>query len=101
MFGLSRYAKDGILFMPPADGVYAMTIYGGFFSDLSDDLDTTYHSEMYPELLLMASNLALEVFFRNTQGFNDWLNSMQVWLRTIDHDLVRAEMVLAGNTLKG
>lgn len=101
MFDLGRYAKDGILFMPPANGSYELTIYGAFFSVMSADADVSYHSEMYPELLIMASNFALEVFYRNTQGMADWLSAMQPFLKGIDHDMVRAESVLAGNQLRG
>lgn len=101
IFGVRKYAKDGILLAPPADQAYTLVIYGAYFSVLENDLDTSYHSEMYPELLIMASNLALEVFHRNSAGFNDWMNSMRPWLDGIDRDLVEAELRLAGNTLKG
>jgi len=101
MFGYDRYAYDGILFMSPADASYTMTIFGAFFSQMVSDLDISYHSELYPELLIMAANLAREVFFRNTQGVQDWLGSMNLWLKGIDHDLVREEIALAGTQLKG
>ncbi len=68
---------------------------------LTSDVDVSYHSEMYPELLLMASLLALEAFYRNTQGVNDWFSSMQIWLKGQDHDLVREEGVLAGTQMRG
>ena len=101
LFGLDRFQKDGILIMPPADSSYTISIYANFFSLLTNDADVSYHSEMYPELLLMASMLAVEVFYRNTQGVNDWLSSMQLWLKGIDHDLVREEGVLAGTQMRG
>ena len=100
-FGLEKFQKDGILFMPPADKSYVMTIYGFFFSKMESDADISYHSEMYPELLIMASLLALEAFYRNTTGVNDWLASMQLWLKGQDHDLVREEGVLAGTQMRG
>lgn len=101
MFGYDRYAYDGILFMPPADGTYTMTIFGAFFSQMLSDLDVSYHSENYPELSIMAANLAREVFFRNSQGVQDWLGAMNLWLKGIDHDLVHEEIALAGTQLKG
>ncbi|MCP4392858.1 MAG: hypothetical protein GY804_01090 [Alphaproteobacteria bacterium] len=101
LFGTTKHKEDGILFLPPADGAYTMTVFGRFFSVLSDDLDTSYHSEMYPELLLMAASMALEVMYRNTQGVNDWLFSMDKWLRGADHDLAEEEIVLSGLEMKG
>ena len=101
MFGYDRYAKDGILIMPSADAAYTLSIYGSFFSSMVSDLDISYHSEMYPELLIAAANFAVELFMRNTQGMNDWMNGMRTWLKGIDDDLVRSEMVLAGNFLRG
>ena len=101
MFGSERYQKDGITFRPPADKVYTMTVFAHFFSLLSADADISYHSEMYPELLLMASNWAIEAFYRNSQGMLDWEHSMNKIIKGIDHDLVRAEMALAGNQMRG
>jgi len=57
LFGSTRFTKDGITFRPKADKAYTMTIFARFFSSLSDDDDISYHSEMYPELLIMASNM--------------------------------------------
>lgn len=101
MFGATRYQKDGITFRPKADKVYTMTIFAWFFSLLATDADISYHSEMYPELLIMAANLALEIFYRNSEGVKDWLRSMELFLKGIDHDLVRSEMVLSGNQMRG
>lgn len=101
LFGLDRFQKDGILIMPPADASYTISIYAFFFSVMVADADVSYHSEMYPELLVMASLLALEAFYRNTTGVNDWLSSMNIWLKGQDHDLVREEGVLAGTQMRG
>ena len=101
LFGYTRYQMDGILFMPPADGSYTLSIFAEFFSYLQSDTDISYHSEQYPELLIMATNLAVEVMYRNTQGVADWLNSMQLWLKGIDHDLAMEEVILSGNQMNG
>ena len=101
IFGTSRFKQDGILFMAPADVTYTMTIYGVFFQPMTDDKDISYYSEMFPELSLMAANLSLEIFYRNTAGINDWLTSMKPWITGVDHDLVKAEMVLAGTQMRG
>jgi hypothetical protein len=101
LFGLDRFQRDGVLFMPPADASYTMTLYGLFFSKMEEDADVSYHSEMYPELLSMMSALVLEAFYRNTTGVTDWLSPVRLILEGIDHDLVREEMVLSGNQLRG
>jgi len=101
LLGVDRFAKDGIKIMPPSDDTYTLTIFANFFSVLTDDLDVSYHSEMYPDLLIMAANLSIEMFYRNTSGVQDWRNSMQVILDGIDKDAVFSEMRNAGNQLKG
>jgi hypothetical protein len=101
IFGVDRFKYDGILIMPPADGTYTISVYGAFYSVLENNIDVSYYSEVYPELLIMASNLCLEAFYRNTQGVMDWYNSMKIWLDGIDKDIVNEEMVLAGNQMKG
>lgn len=101
LFGVDKFQKDGILFMPPADDSYTLTIYADFFSKLEDDLDTSYHSEMYPDLLILAANLSIEMFYRNRSGMEDWLSAMKIILDGIDKDMVYAEMLNAGNQLRG
>lgn len=101
LFGLERFQKDGLLIMPPADDSYTLIIYGLFFSQMENDADVSYHSEMYPELLIMTSAMVLEMFYRNSAGVNDWFNSIKFFLKGIDHDLVREEMVLSGNQMRG
>ena len=68
---------------------------------MENDADVSYHSEMYPELSVMASLLALEAFYRNRAGVNDWFSSMDLWLKGIDHDLVIEEMAQAGTQMRG
>ncbi len=101
LFGVDKHSKDGILFMPPADVVYTMTVNAHFFAKLTSDLDTSYYSERYPEMSLIAANLALEAFYRNSQGLNDWLNMLKIEMTGIDHDLVHEEMALSGNIIRG
>ncbi len=96
-----RYSKNGIAFRPKTDATHTITIVGDFFSNMLIDADISYHSEIYPELLIMATNFALEIFYKNTQGMNDWMNAMKVFLQGIDHDLVNEEMAFAGNQLRG
>jgi len=101
VFGSTRYQKEGITFRPVSDGAYTLTVFAHFFSLLSADADVSWHSETYPELLIMAANLCLEAFYRNSTGVQDWLQAMQLFLKGIDHDMARTEMVAAGNQLRG
>lgn len=78
-----------IFFMPPADDDYTIAVFGGFYGVLSDDLDTTYWSEARPELLVMAAQCSLEMFYRNTQGVNDMLNNIRLLTRGIYHNSVQ------------
>ncbi|KKN73949.1 hypothetical protein LCGC14_0395140 [marine sediment metagenome] len=100
-FGDDRYSKNGITFRPKTDATHTITITGDFFSNMLVDADISYHSEIYPELLILATNFALEAFYKNTQGMNDWKNAMNIYLRGIDHDMVKEEMEFAGNQMRG
>lgn len=84
-----QVAQRRIIIMPPADGDYTITIQGGFYGLLVDDTDKTYWSEARPELLVLAAQCSLEMFYRNTQGVNDMLNSIRVLTRGIYHNSVQ------------
>lgn len=87
----AHYGYQGITFRPPADEVYTLTVFGHFFSVLASDTDESYWSVKWPEILIMAANLSVEVFHRNTQGVNDWLGAIDRWLLGIDKDLADME----------
>lgn len=87
LFGLSDQ-KRSILLMPPADETYTVTVYGNFFGKLTEDTDTTYWSREHPDLLIQATLLMIEMFYRNTQGVNDMLSAMTPALMGIDRQLV-------------
>lgn len=99
--GVVPWEYTGILWMPPTDSVYTCVVHGFFFSLMENDTDVSYWSVAFPELLVMATNLALETFYRNTEGVKDWLGAIRLWLKGIDDDLVRQEMARAGNQMKG
>ena len=101
IFGTDRYSYDGIVFAPSSDQAYTVTIFHESLSIMENDYDVSYYSDRYPELLLMASNMAIEIFYRNTAGFKDWLLTITTFLKGLDHDLVREEGVFAGNQLRG
>ncbi len=52
-------------------------VHGKFWSPaLVDDADTNLWSQLYPDLLVKAACHNLEVFYRNTEGANDWMNAI-------------------------
>lgn len=54
-------------------------VHGCFYSaSLVNDQDTNTWSERYPDTLVKAALYQLEIFYRNTEGANDWLNSIQL-----------------------
>jgi len=94
MFG-AHFGYNGVLFMPPADGTYTMTVIADFFSAImTEDTETNYWSEMYPDLLVAAAMLALEKFYRNTEGVKDMNAVVMDALAGIDRD--NAEQEIAG-----
>jgi len=101
LFGIDRFSKDGIVICPPTDVTTTLTIEGGFFAKFTADGDVTYWSERYAEILLQATNLIAEFFMRNMQGSRDMYDALNILSDPIDKDLVRAEMVLSGNTMRG
>ncbi len=94
--------KTTILVMPPAkeitdEGVvttYDLVLFGAFKSaELSDDDDTSYWSEMHPELLVDAT------MFKITKD-PKWLTTLQLELRTIDFDVIEQDMI-QGTIMEG
>lgn len=91
----SHWTYNGILFMPPADvsGKYVLEVWGLFYTDaLSLDADASYWTEVHPELLIKAAAYELEVFYRNTEGANDWLIAVKADAAGIDMDIVEEEI---------
>lgn len=92
MFG-SHYGYNGVVFMPPADEIYTMTVIAEFLSIvLSLDADTNYWSIMFPDVLVAAAMLALEKFYRNTEGVKDMTAVVMDSLLGIDKDMVEQEI---------
>lgn len=64
--------KRGILWMPPADATYMLSIFGEFYShDMSAGSDLNCWSANFPEALVHSAMLALERFYRNFEGVRD------------------------------
>lgn len=100
-FNAARKEQVGIEFRPVSDAAYTMVLTGGFFTLLDDDADTSYHSLVYPEVLIMAANMAVEAFYRNSTGVNEWEAAISRWLDGQDKNLVHQEIAMSGNRLKG
>ena len=62
---------------PPTEVV--VEVRGKFYSSsLLSDQDTNVWSEDFPDTLVKAALYQLEIFYRNTEGANDWLVSIQL-----------------------
>lgn len=85
---------NGLVFLPPADQEYHLEVWGKFYSPtLSADDDTSYWTEFQNYILVMAAQRALEIFYRNTQGVNDWTTAIKAELFEVEKDLVEENAV--------
>jgi hypothetical protein len=83
---------NGIYVLPPPAATTAIEVVGFFHTvTLSADIDTSYWTEVHPEILIMAAMLQIEKFNRNTQGVNDWKNAIMDSVVEIDRDVVEEE----------
>ena len=90
MFGQS-YGYNGILFRPVADSTYTLSVLANWFSVMEDDSDVCYWSEVYPNVLIQATLMAIEVYYRNSAGVKDMMAAIEPYLRGIEIDLAREE----------
>lgn len=90
-FGETSLAS-GVIVAPAADQDLAIEVEGFFMNPpMVKDTDKNFWSERYPDLLVFASAYKLETFYRNTQGANDWLASLNTGLKGIENGLVKQE----------
>jgi len=100
-FGTGQLAQRGILFYPPADAVYTISVFGQWFSPvLALDTDVSYWSQMYPLVVTWAAAWALESTYRNSEGARDWMNMIKQQLFGVDAMLVEEEIAQA-NEMEG
>lgn len=84
--------KKGIIFSPPADQAYVIHVQGLWFATaLSDDDDENYWTQLYPDLLIWAALLKLEISYRNSEGAQDWRNAINEALFGVDKDIANQE----------
>jgi hypothetical protein len=87
-----HFAYSGILIFPAAQETTTISILGRFNSKiLSTDTDKNFWTEMHPDICVLAAMWALEGFYRNTEGQNDYLNSILDGLSDLDKDVVEDE----------
>jgi hypothetical protein len=84
---------NGVLFMPPSDGDYTIEVVGNFYSmTLAEDTDSTFWSDVHPNILYMAAMMQTEIMHRNTEGVKDWKASIDDQVIGIDMDGVNEEV---------
>lgn len=80
---------NSIILSVPTSEKIAVEIKGLFYSaELVNDLDINYWSVNHPLLLITSAMRYLEVINRNTQGVNDWTNSIMTDMKQLGMDLV-------------
>lgn len=81
------YNIKGILFGMPMDEVYVVEVIGKFHSFvLSDAYTQNWWSVNYPDLVNLAAMYQLETHYRNSEGANDYMNTMKTILKGLDYD---------------
>jgi len=72
---VGRYRTSSLLILPPVDGTYTISVVGEFYAKvLRADTDFNLWTRRHPELLMKATLMTLEGFYRNTEGTKDFEN---------------------------
>jgi hypothetical protein len=92
---------NSILVMPPPEEKVVVEVKGLFYSmDLVEDTDENWWSVVHPEIVTMATMYQIEITNRNTQGANDWLNSIIFQTTKLEMDLVQ-EIIAEVDQMEG
>lgn len=92
---------NSIVINVPTSAELSIDIRGLFYSmELVAEIDKNYWSEVHPMLLIMAAMRQTEVVNRNTQGVNDWNNSISVETKQLGMDLVE-EIIAETSQMEG
>jgi len=92
---------NSVLVSVPASEKIMLDIRGLFYSmELVEELDKNYWSEVHPMLLIMSAMRQTEIVNRNTQGVNDWTNSIMTEIKQLGMDLVE-ELIAETNQMEG
>jgi hypothetical protein len=85
-------AYSGILFMPPVDEAYTISVLGRFESKTLTEDVKTWWTEVHPDILVLAGLWSLERFYRNSEGQRDYMLAIQDAVNDLDKDLVEQEV---------
>jgi len=97
----NAHEYNTILINVPTDEKIVVEIKGLFYNrQLVADEDENYWSVSNPLLLIMAAQRMMEVVNRNTQGVNDWDNSIQTYNNQLGMDLVE-ELISEVDEMEG
>ena len=90
-----------VLINVPTETKISLEIKGLFYQPkLTNDTDENFWSEVHPMLLYMATMRYIEVTNRNTQGVNDWNNSIMTDMKQLGFDLVE-ELISEVSQMEG
>jgi len=85
----NAHEYNTVLLNVPTCEKIVVDIKGLFYtSQLVNDEDKNHWSVNHPMLLIMAAQRQMEVINRNTQGVNDWNNSISIEAKQLGMDLV-------------
>lgn len=104
----THYTYRGIVIAPPPDQTYYLSIIGLFYSPtLTATLTTgtwtqtkSYWTECFPDMLIKASLMQMEGFYRNTEGVKDFKYTLDMDLSGLDADEVE-ESIASINQMEG
>jgi hypothetical protein len=85
-------AYSGILFMPPVDQTYTVSVLGRFESKTLTGDVKTWWTEVHPDILILAGMWSLERFYRNSEGQRDYMLAINDAINDLDRDLVEQEV---------
>lgn len=96
-----HYTNSGILIMPPPDKTMYISVYGLYYSpDLSATVAAgvwtqtkSVWSEVFPDTLIKAGLMQLEMFYRNSEGVKDWESGVMKDMSGFDKDSAEEEAV--------
>lgn len=100
VFG-DHYGKVGILWRPPLDGIYTLSVLAQFYEKpLVEPTDTNFWSTQFPDILVTAALRELEKFYRNSAGVQDFDNQLVRDLRGVGFEVYEQE-ISGANQLRG
>ena len=94
------FSNNGIIIMPPTDGVYLVEVTGRFYSQFISDSTSSWWLEQQSDALVKAAMRMLESDYRNTQGVKDWESALAPAIKGI-HDDMAEEDSMTINRMEG